>query len=87
MVGCVLSQLKRSELYMLSCGKGRGWDNLLFMPAYIFVLIVTFLVILHVACTRTSELILYFYYVRLEIKLILSCIILYSHATEILATM
>ena len=24
MVGCVLSQLKPSELYILSCGKGRG---------------------------------------------------------------
>ena len=24
MVGCVLSQLKHSELYILSCGKGLG---------------------------------------------------------------
>ena len=24
MVGCVLSQLKPSELHILSCGKGRG---------------------------------------------------------------
>ena len=34
MVGCVLSQLKPLELYILSCGKGRGRKNVDLLEFY-----------------------------------------------------
>ena len=38
MVGCVLSQLKPSELYILSCGKGLGYAKVMCFSKYAKVL-------------------------------------------------